>query len=177
MNLKRWTLIVMTAALVFAGPPLICERINIGNAKSLPWKAGDGWQGADPAYDIKKVTVDTLALLTPQTPVEVRMETMRRAAIYAAQDPRISEELALRLTSRVLDSGGKSAAAWFDAGYFVETVRQASHIYKWDMLSASEKAKWKTREGITGLDGRAWVKHAKMLGEKGVDTAIVRMAD
>ena len=74
----------MLAAAAFGGPPLICERIQIGTAKSLPWKDVEGWAGKDPSYDVKRLTADTLAILAPGAPMPLRMETMRRAAIYAA---------------------------------------------------------------------------------------------
>ena len=107
----------------------------------------------------------------------LRMETMRRAAIYAAQDLRMVEEIALRLTARVLDGDGADAMAWFDAGYFVETVRQAAAVYQYNMLSAEEKANWKVRSGITGLDGKKWVARAVQLGGKGMNGALARMGD
>ena len=104
-NMMPLAIGLLLATAAFGGPPLICERIEIGTAQSLPWKGVEGWQGTDPSYDLKKLTADTLALLTPGAPVAVRMETMRRAAIYAARDSRLAEEIALRLTARVLDFG------------------------------------------------------------------------
>src|SRR6187455_2370169 len=65
-----------------AGTPLICHPYNIGSAKSLPGSDGD-WKGVNPNYDRTNLVHDTLALLTPETPIIVRMETLRRAAIYA----------------------------------------------------------------------------------------------
>jgi hypothetical protein len=70
---------------------------------------------------------DTLALLTPQTPVLVRMETLRRAAVYAENNPRVAEELAAKLLARANAAGAKDAAgalALFDAGYLLETYGQ-----------------------------------------------------
>ena len=154
----------MLAAAVYGGPPLICERIEIGSAKSLPWKNVDGWAGQDPSYELKRLTGDTLALLSSSAPAVVRMETMRRAAIYAARDPRLAEEIALRLTARVLDGEGVEAIAWFDAGYFVETVRQAALIYQYDMLTAAEKVNWKLRVGDSGV---GWEEVGGAGGEDG----------
>ena len=173
---KRWLILVLSMS-AFAGPPLVCQRIDIGTAVSLPWKNVEGWAGQDPVYDLKLFTEDTLALLTNGAPIQVRMETMRRAAIYAARDPRLAEEIALRLTARVLDGNAESPIAWFDAGYFVETVRQASAIYKFDILTPAEKANWRLREGITGLDGKKWVVRAVRMGGKGMGTAVARMGD
>ncbi len=166
----------MTTTLL-AGPPLVCQRIEIGNARSLPWGNANGWANQDPAYPLERLTVDTLALLTTSTPMNVRMETLRRAAIYSAADPRLAEELALRLSARVLDGDGKEAMAWFDAGYFVETVRQAAAVYQYDMLSPAQKAKWKVHKGIPGLDGKKWVARAAQLGGKGAAEALAKMGD
>src|SRR5215467_2497445 len=66
-----------------AGPVLICKSYEIGAAKSLPW-GGSDWRSVKPDYDINRLVEDTMALLTPDTPVLVRMETLRRAVIYAA---------------------------------------------------------------------------------------------
>src|SRR5262245_50874940 len=66
-----------------AGPPLICHPIETGDAKSLPWGSSADWRAAKPDYDLNRLVEDTLALLTPETPVLARMETLRRATIYA----------------------------------------------------------------------------------------------
>jgi hypothetical protein len=76
--------LVVTAAPAFAGPPLICHPIEIGAAPSLPWSSAPGWNGALGSYDLARLSDDTVSLLTPQTPVDVRRETLRRAALYAA---------------------------------------------------------------------------------------------
>jgi len=114
-----------------AGPPLICHVISIGNAKSLPWTDATNNTATDPKYDVRNLASDTLALLTPSTPPIVRMETLRRATIYARQDPRAAKELLTRLYARTngADSAGHSEAsaealAWFDAGYLVECYKQ-----------------------------------------------------
>ena len=65
-----------------AGPPLICWPFEIGDARTLPWR-GSTWSEANPDYDLRKLPGDTLALLTPSTPIIVRMETLRRATVYA----------------------------------------------------------------------------------------------
>lgn len=136
-----------------AGPPLICHRIEIGQAKSLPlidWNQRDSG-----GYDLKNLSRDTLALLQPDTPVLVRMETLRRAAIYARLDPQIAKELLTRLHARAADSdaaGRPDALAWFDAGYLAETYKQ------WIGRVESNPA--------TGIDGNAWVGRAiRLRGE------------
>jgi hypothetical protein len=89
-TLRSVSSILITAGLLLAlvrpapaGPVLICKNYEIGAAKSLPW-GGSDWRSVKPDYDINRLVEDTLALLTPDTPVIVRMETLRRAVIYAA---------------------------------------------------------------------------------------------
>ena len=85
-----------------AGPPLICHPLEIGQAKSLPrveWNHR-GRMG----YDLKDVTRDTLAILDSNAPVLVRMETLRRATIYARQDSEVAKELITRLQARAANS-------------------------------------------------------------------------
>lgn len=129
-----------------AGPPLICWPIEIGDAKSLPW-GGHGWKGEKADYDIGRLVENTLTLLSPDTPVLVRMETLRRATIYAHKDARIANELLARVKTRALDAEAKGKAdpnAYFDAGYLIECYRQMSLI--------SRLKTW-----ATGPDGYDWV--------------------
>src|SRR2546427_7269413 len=77
---------------VFAGPPLLCFPFDIGQARSLPMGQAN-WRTIDPGYDVTHLVDDTLALLGPDTPVIVRMETLRRATIYAAPRPEIADAL------------------------------------------------------------------------------------
>ena len=112
-----------------AGPPLICHAILIGQAKSLPW-VSEGWRlSGKENYDINRLVDDTLALLTPETQVIVRMETLRRATLYAQKDPMVAKRLLFTLRSRALDAdanGRPDALAWFDYGYLVECYKQTS---------------------------------------------------
>ena len=174
MNLRNSLIALTLLALpALAGPPLICHRIEIGAAKSLPWNTeAQGWDGADRSYDVSaNLLKDTLAILSPGTAVPVRMETMRRSAIYAARDARLASELAAKLEARAAESG--SAMAWFDAGYWIESVRQASFIYRYDMLSPNEKGAWQIRKGLAGRDGYPMVKKAISLGgAPGMDRAL-----
>jgi hypothetical protein len=164
----------------WAGPPLICQKFDIGSARSLPWKAGPDWHGADPAYNLANLPDDTLSLLTPGTPVRVRMETLRRAGIYSAKDTRLAGELTGRLLARALDSeaNGKSdPLAWFDAGYFVETIRQATFAYRYNMLDPTERAAWQLRGDTPRLDGYPWVQKAIRLGGVDMDYALSLMTE
>jgi hypothetical protein len=133
-----------------AGPPLICHPIEIGQAKSLPWI--DWNQKGTGGYDLKNLTRDTLAILDSSAPVLLRMETLRRATIYARQDPQVAKELLTRLQARAAnstDSGPSEALAWFDVGYLIETYQQ------WIGKAEPNPA--------AGLDGYAWVKKAVRL--------------
>jgi hypothetical protein len=131
-------LIALLSASVHAGTPLICHPYIIGAAKSLPGSDGD-WKGVNPNYDRTHLVGDTLALLTPETPIIVRMETLRRAAIYAtagmrgwsdkagfnAEDRANTTALLETLRARTKDAKGPDLAlAIFDVGFFTETLRQ-----------------------------------------------------
>ncbi|MGH9937046.1 MAG: hypothetical protein ACREAM_12415 [Blastocatellia bacterium] len=125
-----------------AGPVLICKIYEIDAAKSLPW-GGSDWRSVKPDYDINSLVGDTTALLTPDMPVIVRMETLRRAVIYAVwarvdrevnytkRNDNAAQELFSRLVvngkQSALQSAGKKpdALKLFDAGFFVESWKQA----------------------------------------------------
>lgn len=127
------------AVTAHAGTPLICHPYAIGDAKSLPGSDGD-WKGVNPSYDRTHLIRDTLALLADDTPVIVRMETLRRAAIYAtagmrgwgradgqgwsAEDRANTQALLEKLRARADSATGKSRAlTLFDYGFFAETLR------------------------------------------------------
>jgi hypothetical protein len=155
MNLRSFSrLAISTVAVLLgfttvahAGPPLICHAIDIGDAKSLPWVEFNHTGSTD--YDVKNLSRDTLAILDSNTPVLVHMETLRRATIYARQDPQVARELITRLQARAAhsDAGGHpDALAWFDLGYLAEAYKQ--WMGKGDPNPAA------------GLDGYSWVKKA-----------------
>jgi hypothetical protein len=73
------------------------------------------------------LTRDTLALLTPATPVIVRMETLRRAALYATQNPEVARTLLTALLGRAKAADANPLAV-LDAGYLVETYKQTSWL-------------------------------------------------
>ena len=158
--------ILGVAAIAEAGPPLICHQFDAGNARLLPWAAnGTGWNSPDPRYDIKGLTADTLSVLTADAPILARMEILRRATIYASKDDRVATELLTAIMARVQrdTARGRDALAWFDAGYLVESYRQASHIYKWDMLQGRAKDEWKLRSELA-VDGYGMVRKALQVG-------------
>ena len=160
-------LLTMTPPRAEAGPPAICHQFHTGGAPSLPWAEGSGWRRTVATYDLQRLTDDTLRLLTPKTPVLARMETIRRATIYASTDARVASELLSRVLGRALDgvaSGAANRPALFDAGYLVESYRQANLIYKHDMLRGAEKSAWQLRETPKGLDGYSWIVSAIAMG-------------
>jgi hypothetical protein len=115
------------ASVAQAGPPLICHAFEIGRAKSLPWISHSWNLSGSENYDVKNLVRDTLDILGPDTPVLVRMETLRRATLYARKDPVVAKELLARLHARATaaeSSGHPDALAWFDAGYLAETYKQ-----------------------------------------------------
>ena len=135
-----------------AGPPLICHPIEIGQAKSLPWVEFNHRGSTD--YDLKNLSRDTLAILDSPTSVLVHMETLRRATIYARQEPQVAKELITRLRARAANSDAGSrpdALAWFDLGYLAEAYNQ------WMGKGEPNPA--------AGLDGYSWVRKAiRLLG-------------
>lgn len=123
-------LLITAATPAIAGPPLICHPFDIGTARSLPFgNTSQGlrdWQATVPSYDRSKLVADTLGLLTPMTPVVVRMETLRRASAYSADDATLATRLLAALEDRVTEAPRTPAEglASFDYGYLVETYRQ-----------------------------------------------------
>ena len=119
---------VLVARPALAGPPLLCFPFDIGMAKSLPVGTGD-WHAVDPGYDVSHLVDDTLALLTPATPIVTRMETLRRATLYAAKNRTIAAALLDRLQARAAVPSADAALAVFDFGYLVETYKQATFLF------------------------------------------------
>jgi hypothetical protein len=123
------SLVALAPAAAQAGPPLLCFPLSTGDAPSLPWGEGAGWNTPRPDYDRARLPADTIALLGPETPVLARMETLRRATIYASSDPATARELldALRARARGPGVGSARPLALFDLGYAVEASRQTRH--------------------------------------------------
>src|ERR1700723_3808405 len=151
-SISRLTISIAAVVLGFstialAGSPLVCHAIAIGPAKTLPW-VDPNYHKGDGSYDLKNLVADTLAILDSNPSVLVRMETLRRATIYARQDPQVAKELLTRLYARATDSdaGSPGALAWFDAGYLTEAYKQ------W--LGKREP------NPASSLDGYGWVRKA-----------------
>ena len=161
---SRYLFAVAAALLLFAsvaqaGPPLVCHAFQIGQAKSLPL-ASHSWNlSGEENYDTKNLVKDTLEILAPDAPVLVRMETLRRATLYARKDPLAARELLAKLYSRASSAesaGHPDALAWFDSGYLVETYKQwigrdLPHMTDGMRVDANPAA---------GVDGYAMVKKA-----------------
>lgn len=120
------------------GPPTICWPLEIGEARSLPF----GTEPFETAAELAPADVPrrAVALLAREPDADVRMETIRRAAIYLSgiggeRRERRAPELALaratllsELKDRVLRAEARErpdAAAWFDLGYALAALREA----------------------------------------------------
>jgi hypothetical protein len=134
-----------------AGPPFICHAFELSGSPSLPWgnAAAAGWNNPDPTYDVSRLPVDVPALLTAATPVSARMETLRRATIYASRDKAVAASLLQALEARA-EANRADANALFDAGFLTEAYRQASRVYQWDMLEGRQKEQWTMRAEPAG---------------------------
>jgi hypothetical protein len=128
MKLYAVAVLVLLPALAEAGPPLICHPFETASARLLPWGTGPGWNTPNARYDIRQLTADTLALLTPDLPILERMENMRRATIYATRDHRVAEALLAAILARA-EQPAADRVAVFDAGYLIESYKQAQHLF------------------------------------------------
>lgn len=124
---------LLFSSAAFAGPPLLCHPFDTAGAASLPW--GKGWNAPDRGYDTQRLQADTQRLLDARMPVIVRMETLRRAAIYASADGANVRGLASALDARVAaaKTPQAKALALFDAGYFAETLQEVERLQGYDM--------------------------------------------
>jgi hypothetical protein len=154
--------IIALAAVVFfatpalAGPPLICFPFETAGGKLIAWGSGSGWNTPDRSYDIKNVVADTNAILTTDAPILTRMENMRRATIYAMRDPVIAQELLKTVMARALSTTTDSRA-WFDAGYLIESYKQAVHLRE---DRQPQLRAWSAVDETVRVDGYNFVKKA-----------------
>lgn len=124
-------LLVAIPSLSEAGPPLLCRPFQTADAPLLPWGSGPGWNSPSASYDVSRLPDDLVRLLSPDAPVLARMENMRRAVIYAWENPRLADRLIAALTARTTSTGGRERAlALFDAGYILETYKQGAHRHR-----------------------------------------------
>lgn len=119
---------MFTAPVAVAGPPLLCHSIDIGGALSLPFGT-NSWKDRSEQVTASEILAATLRILNSDSPVLLRMETLRRATIYAADDATLAGNLLVHLLENVVENGteGRRAAlAQFDLGYLLCTYQQQS---------------------------------------------------
>jgi hypothetical protein len=173
LSLSAFAAAVLIAAPAFAGPPLLCFPFEIGSAKSLPMGTAN-WQAVDRSYDSSHLVADTVALLTPQTPVVVRMETLRRATVYASKNPQLAGALLDAFEARASRAEPNVGYAVFDFGYLAETYKQASWM---PGDSAPATAMRKAIARAKEVDGYMLVQKAQTLtGDKAMAFALVAMS-
>ena len=160
---RLMTALVLTLAAAspaVAGPPLLCHPYDIGSAKSLPWDGMTGWYQERSDYPLKQLVTDTEAILQPATPVVVRMETLRRAAIYASRDGAIATSLLDRLVAKARsDAKLGNGLASLDAAYAIEAMRELT------LLGQSAQF----RDRIGGVNKALTGRDAAPLLQKAVD--------
>lgn len=156
--------LLLFAAPAFAGPPLLCHPFQTHGAPSLPW-GGSGWNQPRADYDLARLGGDTEALLAPATPVVARMETLRRAAIYASRDGSAVRGLAARLDARIAAAKDDDARALalFDAGYFRETLQDIVRLQGYDMPAIGKVDVPALRALLAGTDGSVRIDQAMKL--------------
>ena len=148
--------VVFFASPALAGPPLICHPFEVESGKLIAWGSGPGWNTPDRSYDIKKLVPDITAVLTKDAPILTRMENMRRATIYAMRDPVLAQELLKTVMERALATTSDSRA-WFDAGYLIESYKQAEELRE---NRRPELRAWAAVDETIRVDGYDWVKKA-----------------
>jgi hypothetical protein len=168
------TLSVIAFAMpALAGPPFNCHIFEIGSAKSLPWNGGNNWLGMRDDYDVRHVVADTEALLSPSTPVIVRMETLRRASLYASRERAIAEQLIAAMMSRVNSAAqARQAIALFDAGFVIEALNEVEQSGSYTKLLAGSG---RELVGLTNPnDGRALIQKSLALrpGDASIEFAL-----
>lgn len=146
-------LMIVTTAL--AGPRLICKSVDIGSAPSLPWSNPSTLEGLKD-YDVSHLANDTLALLNSNARVLVRMETIRRATIYAQRDSAVAAELLSKFRQRAAASAN-DALAQFDYGYLAASYKQIAWARSLGM-TVWGRGDW--QNPAEGIDGYANVKKA-----------------
>jgi hypothetical protein len=150
--------VLVSAGPALAGPPLLCHPFDIGGAASLPWGNPSSWTAERADYDVSRLVADTGKMLAPATPVIVRMETLRRAAIYASRDAKVAAALLTTLTDRVHTSNqskAPDALAYFDAAYLIEAFRQIGMFSQADIFR--DRAA-RVRGLVEKLDGYALIQ-------------------
>jgi hypothetical protein len=173
--------LVVLSSSALAGPPMICHTYSIGTDPSLPWGSDrSSWNSPDPKYNTAKLADDTLALLDSRTLLLTRMETLRRAAVYSSRDKAAGLQLANRLMARALAAevqGQNNSLALFDAGYFVESMKQIAHIVPSSVFAGIDGYDW-ARRSVPGLQDKLAAEYALglMRAETAWPNAHIRLA-
>lgn len=156
--------LLLVAAPAAAGPPLLCYPFDTAGAPTLAW-GGKGWNQPRADYDLARLALRTEALLTSDTPVIARMETLRRAAIYASRDGAVARDLTARLEARIAATGAANARALalFDAGYFAETLQDIVRLQGYDMPGIGRVDTAALRAILKGRDGSTRIAQALAL--------------
>ncbi|MEJ7746979.1 MAG: hypothetical protein WKF61_09550 [Luteimonas sp.] len=151
----------LCAFAAMAGPPLLCHPFDTAGAPSLAW-GGPRWNQARVDYNLRSLSADTEALLKANTPVIARMETLRRAAIYASRDAAIARQLLSRLDARIARAATPESQAMtrFDSGYFTETLQEVVRLQGYDMPGIGKADTSGLRAMLAKLDGSAQVDAA-----------------
>ena len=126
------------------GPPVLCHRLDIGDAESLPF--GEGAFGRDPALAREDVTTRTLAVLEASDDAFVHMETVRRAVVLLAhgrleEEKRLTGELLTALETRARTLAGadgqgdarpararRAGLAAFDVAWALQALEESGHL-------------------------------------------------
>jgi hypothetical protein len=153
---RAWNTLACIALLTFAGAasaglPMTCHPLYIGDAPLLPW-GKDGWRSPDPAYDVRNLTRDTLRLLEADAPILARMENLRRASLYAVNEPALAAQLLQAMITRAAAGGPANRLAWFDAAYTIETLKQAGGIDRRNPLAGAVRPATAYQD-LNDLDG------------------------
>lgn len=150
-------IVLVSASPALAGPPLICHPFDTGSTSLLAWGSGSSWNTPDRSFDLKKLTAETLRALDSDGAVLSRMENLRRATIYAMQDPAAASQLLSTMIGRALGTT-PTARAWFDAGYVVEAYKQAVDLR--GPNGRFDRTAWAAVDETLRVDGYGFVKKA-----------------
>src|SRR4029077_18669770 len=117
--------------------------------------AGTNWNSPLASYNTARLADDVVKLLDTSAPVLTRMENLRRATIYAQKDPVLARQLLEAVMGRALSTHTGGAQAWFDAGYLIESYKQAVMI-----RGKKGEPAWTAVDETIKTDGYGFVKKA-----------------
>lgn len=163
---------ILTSGEEVLGPPAVCHPFAIGDAPSLPWKAGAF--GFDPEFPLDRLNPELEHLLNHQGDTLVQLEAVRRAVVYAVGFGRTKE---LSLTERKLHTEslvsmlrGRVVAAELAIGKKDVERRVRAYFHLGYALAAIDQLDWDHDLGDHFGDGRDELKPA--LQWEGVDAGM-----